>query len=292
MSLPKFEYLSPSNGDELKSILAEYRGRAKILSGGTDLLIRMKEGLDKPDCIIDICGLDTLKGIDYEEGKGLTLGAATKISELEFSKIIREKYFALSKAAEAIGSPQVRAMGTVGGNICNASPAADTPPALIAFGGKVKLVSSRGQREMLLEDFILGNRETVIEEDEFLESIYLEEPWLNSASSFHYMGLRKAMEIDMVSVAVNLALDAENKKVSNVRIVMGAVAPTPIRATEAEKILMGQLPEENILIKASEACAAESKPIDDFRTSAAYRKEVLKVMTCRVLKEVLAKIKQ
>jgi carbon-monoxide dehydrogenase medium subunit len=291
MSLPNFQYLLPSTDDELKSMLAEHGEKAKILSGGTDLLIRMKERLDQPDCVIDISALKTLKRIEYEEGKGLTIGAATNIRELEFSKIIGKKYHALSKAAEAIGSPQVREMGTVGGNICNASPAADTPPALIAFGASVNLISSRGQREMLLEDFILGNRVTAIEEDEFLEQIRLEEPWLNSGSSYLYMGLRGAMEIDMVSVAVNLALDAANDKVSHVRIVMGAVAPTPLRARGAEKILLGRIPEENVLREAAEACAAESKPIDDFRASAAYRREVLKVLTLRALNEALAAIK-
>jgi carbon-monoxide dehydrogenase medium subunit len=248
----------------------------------------MKDKVMKPDCVIDISDLTALCGIRHQEGKGVVIGAATKLDELERSALIKEKYYALYQGASVVGSPQVRSMGTIGGNSCTASPAADTPPALIALGVTVNLVSQKGTRQMALEEFIRGNRETALEEDEFLESFVLEEPWPNSASRYSIMGLRGAMEIDMVNVAVNLALDPGNGKVREVRIVLGAVAPVPLRARQAEGLLTGKLPDDALLDRVSETCASESRPIDDFRATAAYRREIVKVLSRRVLKEVLS----
>lgn len=286
MYLPQFEYHAPKTTEELSSLLSQHRGKARILCGGTDLIVAMKDKVTKPDCVIDISDLAALCGIREQEGTGVVIGAATKLDEIERSALIKEKYYALYQGASVVGSPQVRAMGTIGGNSCTASPAADTPPPLIALGARVNLVSRKGIRQMALEEFIRGNRETALGEDEFLESFVLEEPWPNSASRYVIMGLRGAMEIDMVNVAVNLALDPGNGKVKEVRIVLGAVAPSPLRARQAESLLKGNLPEEGVLDTVSKACAEESKPIDDFRATAAYRREIVKVLCRRALKEV------
>jgi carbon-monoxide dehydrogenase medium subunit len=291
MYLPQFEYHAPKSTEELSSLLFQYRGKARILCGGTDLIVAMKDKVAKPDCVIDIADLAALRGIRHQEGKGVIIGAATKLDEIERSTLIREKYYALYQGASVVGSPQVRAMGTIGGNSCTASPAADTPPPLIALGARVNLASRKGNRQMALEEFIRGNRETALGEDEFLESFVLEEPWPGSASRYLIMGLRGAMEIDMVNVAVNLALDPSSGKVKEARIVLGAVAPTPLRARQAESLLKGNLPEEGLLDRVSQTCAAESKPIDDFRATAAYRREVAKVLCKRALKEVLSAIR-
>jgi carbon-monoxide dehydrogenase medium subunit len=291
MVLPQFEYHAPRTTEELSSLLSQYRGKARILCGGTDLIVAMKDKVAKPDCVINISDLAALCGIRHEEGKGVVIGAATKLDEIEHSTLIREKYHALYQGASVVGSPQVRAMGTLGGNSCTASPAADTPPALIALGARVNLVSRKGTRQMALEEFIRGNRETALGEDEFLESFVLEEPWPNSASRYSIMGLRGAMEIDMVNVAVNLALDPGSGKVKEVRIVLGAVAPAPLRARQAESLLKGNLPEDALLDRVSDTCASESKPIDDFRATAAYRREIVKVLSKRTLKEALSAIR-
>jgi aerobic carbon-monoxide dehydrogenase medium subunit len=291
MYLPQFEYHAPKTTEELSSLLSQYRGKAKILCGGTDLIVAMKDKVTKPDCVIDISDLAALCGIRHQVGKGVVIGSATKLDEIERSALIREKYYALYQGASVVGSPQVRAMGTLGGNSCTASPAADTPPALITLGAKVNLVSRKGTRQMALEDFIRGNRETALGDDEFLESFVLEEPWTNSASRYVIMGLRGAMEIDLVNVAVNLALDPANRKVKEVRIVLGAVAPAPLRARQAENLLKGNVPEDALLDRVSETCASESRPIDDFRATAAYRREIIKVLSKRTLKEVLSAIR-
>jgi carbon-monoxide dehydrogenase medium subunit len=290
MILPQFQYVSPKTTDELTTFLSQYRKKAKILCGGTDLLVAMKDKQIKPEYIIDISGLNSLQGITYENGKGLVIGAATKLKDIEQAPVIKEKYYALHQGAAAVGSPQVRAMGTIGGNSCTASPAADTPPSLIVFGARINLMSQRGRRQILLEEFLLDNRVTALEEDEFLESFVLEEPWRNSASCYLDMGLRQAMEIDMVNLAVNLALDPGSRKVKDVRIVMGAVAPTPLRARQTEALLKGHILDEALFNKAAEICASESRPIDDFRAMATYRKEIVKVLCRRALKQVLSTI--
>lgn len=288
MFLPHFEYLSPTNTEELVALLARYGERAKLLAGGTDLLVAMKDRLLKPEYVIDIGNLADLQNITYEEGKGLTIGAGVKIAALERSPVIRERYYALYQAARELGSPQVRAMATIGGNSCNASPAAETPPPLIALRARVSLVSRRGRREIPLEEFILGNRRTALETDEFLESFYLPEPWPHSASRYLCLGLREAMEIDAVNVAVNVALNPGTGAVEQVRIVMGAVGPTPLRAREAEGLLLGKVPGDELLAEVAEACAAAARPIDDIRASAAYRRQAVKVLVRRAFAEALA----
>lgn len=290
MQLPQFHYLAPSTTDDLILLLAEHGDKSKILSGGTDLLILMQDKVVAPDYLIDINGLKPLHGITYEEGRGLVIGAATKIEVIERSSLVKERYYALYQAAETIGSSQVRAMASIGGNCCNASPAADTPPPLIAFGAKVTLASQRGRREMPLEEFICGNRITAIEPDEFLENFIVPPPWPHSASRHLHLGLREAMEVDMVSVAVNLALDPSEGKISKLRIVMGSVAPTPVRARSAEEILIGRRPEEILIEKAADACVEEAKPIDDVRCSATYRRAMVKVLAREAIQEVLSRV--
>lgn len=292
MHLPTFEYLAPRTTEELAGLLSKHRDKARILAGGTDLLPSMKDRLVRPGYLVDIGNLTTMNGITEHDGKELVIGAATKLAELEHSPLIEDRYNALHQAIKVIGAVQVRAMASVGGNICNASPAADLPPALIAFGTRVNLFSRQGPREMDLEDFITGNRKTVLREGEFLESIVLPPPWPGSASAFTDMTRREAMEIAMVNVAVNLALDADTGRVGRVAVIMGAVAPHPLRARRAEQLLQGREPDDAVLEQAAEAAADETQAIDDFRASAAYRREVARVLVGRALRAALAAIRQ
>lgn len=292
MHLPQFQYEAPATVKELSAILSKYKKKARILAGGTDLMVQMKERKIKPELIIDINGIEKLSYIKNLNKKGIQIGAATKIEAIEKSKIIKEKYHALYSGAGVIGSAQVRAMGTIGGNCCNASPCADTVSPLVAFDAKVTLVSSRGKRTLPLEKFILDNGVTALKPDEFLESFTLIEPWPNSASRYSQMGLRDAMEIDMVNVAVNLSLDPKSGAVKNIRIVMGSVSPKPLRGKNAEEMLIGKVPDDALIEKAAETCAKDSMPIDDIRASADYRREIVKVLTARVLKEAIKALKK
>ena len=290
MSLPPFEYLAPASNDELAGLLAAHRGRARVLAGGTDLVNWMAERIYRPDVVIDLRKLPHLARIDYEPGQGLTLGAAATIESIERSSVIGRHYPALAQAAGQIGSPQIRAMATVGGNCCNASPCADMPPPLVTLEARVVLTSARGSRELALEEFIKGNRQTAIEPDEFLELVRVPDPWPHSACRYSPFGLRAAQEIDIASVAVNVAVDPATGAISRARIAMGAVAPFAMRAPKAEALLVGQRPSDDTIERAARSCSEEARPIDDLRASAGYRRHIVGVLARKMLRDALAAI--
>ena len=289
MSLPPFEYLAPASTAELEGLLATHRGRCRILAGGTDLVNWMAERIYTPDYVIDLRKLP-LAGITYEPGKGLTIGAAATIEAIERSAVVRERYYALVQAAGQIGSPQIRAMATVGGNCCNASPCADMPPPLITLGATVVLTSARGSRELPLESFITGNRQTAIRPDEFLESVRVPDPWPHSACRYSPFGLRAAQEIDIASVAVNIAMDPATGLISSARIAMGAVAPYAMRAKKAEELLAGKKATAEVVNEAAVLCGRECRPIDDLRATASYRRHIVGVLARRMLRDAVAAI--
>lgn len=285
MYLNQFEYYAPKASTEALDLLKRLGSRAKVLAGGTDLLNMMKEKLIKPECLVDINNIDEFKGISYEPGKGAVIGSTTKVSEVEHSAIIREKYYALHQAAGELGSVQVRNMATIGGNSCHASPAAETPTPLVALGAKVVLSSVSGERKMPLEEFITGNRETALAEGEILAKFILPEPAPKSASRYGYIGLRDAMEIDAVNMAVNLVLEDDGQTIKEIRLVMGSVFPRPLVSKKVPDILVGKKLNNELLEKAAQAVTDEAKPISDIRASAEYRSEVLPVLARRLIQE-------
>jgi aerobic carbon-monoxide dehydrogenase medium subunit len=289
MLLPKLEYLAPKNADELSGFLADHQGKARILAGGTDIIPNMLNKLYKVDYLVDVSAVTEMQGIVVQPGQGVTIGAATKLREIAKSTVVAEKYPALQKAASEVGSPAIRAMATIGGNSCNASPAADTPPALVALAATVCIAGKQGRREMLLEDFILGNRIIDLNPGEYLEKFVLPEPAPRSSSRFGLVTLRAAVEIDIASLAVNLTLD-EGGVVIAAKIAMGSVAPVPLRALQTEKILIGQKIDDRLIERAADKCAGEAKPIDDIRASATYRRHLIKVLTKRTIQETIAAI--
>jgi carbon-monoxide dehydrogenase medium subunit len=292
MYLPHFEYLAPDTAEELVAVLSQHEDKARILAGGTDLLGLMKNRQLRPDFVVDINRVASMSGIAEENGDSLRIGAATKLAEVAASPLIRERYHALHEAVGTIGSVQVRSTGSLGGNICNASPAADSPPALIALGARVNLLSQRGQRQMAVEDFITHNGQTALADDECLESIVLPPPWPHSVSIFDHVARRDAMEVALVNVAVNLALVPDSGAVEQVGIVMGGVGPRPIRAVQAEQLLLGHKPDESLIEQAAAAAAADAQPRDDFRASAVYKQEMTRVLVNRTLRAAIARIEQ
>jgi carbon-monoxide dehydrogenase medium subunit len=289
MSLPSFEYLAPTSTAELAGLLATHLEKCRILAGGTDLVNWMAEKIYRPDYVIDLQKLP-LAAITYEKDRGLTIGAAVTIEAIERSPVIREFYYALVQAAGQIGSPQIRAMATIGGNCCNASPCADMPPPLMTLDARVVLTSARGSREVSLEEFITGNRQTAIASDEFLECVRVPDPWPHSACRYSPFGLRAAQEIDIASVAVNVALDPATGHIARARIAMGAVAPFAMRATQTEAWLAGQVPSEEVVDQAALRCGRECRPIDDLRASASYRRHIVGVLARRTLRAAVAAI--
>ncbi|WMJ78712.1 MULTISPECIES: FAD binding domain-containing protein [unclassified Sedimentibacter] len=290
--LHDFEYFKPGNKKEALELVKKYGNKAKVLAGGTDLVIMMKEKMIKPDYVIDISDLNELKGITYEEGKGAEVYACTKVADIESSEDLKRKYPALAYAASQLGSHQVRVMATMGGNCCHSSPAAETPAPLSALGAKVVIASLEGEREMPIEDFIQGNRRNDLKEGEILYKFKLPEPEKNSACRYGHIGLRDAMEIDCANMAANIQLEDDKETIKKVKLVMGSVAIKPLISKAVPALLEGKKLTEELIEKTGEAAQGEAKPISDVRASAEYRKDVIAALARRLVKEAYEAAKE
>jgi len=239
MSIPKIDYIRPKTIGEVCHLLQQFQSKAKILAGGTDLLTRLKKREITPEILIDLKGIPELNKILLSNDESLIIGALTTIQTLEDSALIKERYGVLHQAATQLGSTQVRHMGTIGGNLCNAAPSAETAPALIGIGAKARILGASGEKIVWVEDFFTGPGKAILNENEFL--VDLELPKLPPRTSGVYLKhtLRRAMDIAMVGIAVVMSLNSKRSISKEVRIVMGAVAPTPMRAKEAETYVQG-----------------------------------------------------
>jgi len=290
--LHEFEFFKPKSKKEALELVKSQGSKAKVLAGGTDLIIQMKEKMIKPDAIIDISDLEELKGIKCEEGKGAEILSCTKLVDIEFNADLQKKYPALTHAVGQLGSNQVRVMGTMGGNCCHSSPAAETPAPLSALGAKVVIESIDGEREMTIEDFIQGNRRNDLKEGEILTKFIIPEPVKNSACRYGHIGLRNAMEIDCANMAVNIELKEDKESIKSVKLVMGSVAIRPLVSQAVPALLVGKKLTEELVVKAGEAAQSEAKPISDVRASAEYRKEVIGALARRLVKEAYEAAKE
>ena len=284
MYMPDFEYHAPKTLTDACVLLDELGERAIVLGGGSDLLHKMKNGHLTPEHVVSLKHMTELRDIRYEEGKGLVIGALVTPQGIYTSKLLQERYLSLPMTAHEMGNPQVRNRGTVGGNICNASPLADTPPLLIALKASVKVVEYAGERIVPLEEFICGPGKTLIKRDEILTEIIIPDQQ-TTGSTYIKFGLRKAGALAVVGVAV--AVTVQDNVMVDVRIVMGAVAPIPLRAKDAEALLKGQTITDALLEQADNAAAAECKPITDLRGSAEYRRDMIRVLTRRALRKAI-----
>ncbi len=284
-----FEYFAPRTLNEAVALLGRYNGRAGIIAGGTDLIVEIKENIRRPDYLVDINKIPGLDHLIYDDSDGLKIGALTTVRSVEQSPVIKKKYPSLFQAASQLGSIQVRNRATVAGNICRASPSADTPPPLMAAGAWVKVWGPAGERKVWLEEFFTGPGQTVLTSDEILTEIGVPRPAAHTSHVYIKHGRRKAMELASVGVAVSLTL--VDKVCRGVRIVLGAVAPTPIRAKQAEAVLEGGIVDNTKITAAANAAMADAKPISDVRSSAAYRKEMVGVLTERAISEAWQKTK-
>ena len=243
----------------------------------------------RPAYLVSLQRLKELKGISILKGGGLRIGAMTTIAEIERSPEIRRNWMALSDGADSLGSPLVRNRGTLGGNIANARPAADTAIPTIALGGRIHLRSPSGERIVAAEEFPKGPGLSVIQPDEILTHVEYPSPAPHSGSAYYKLANRKALEISMVGVAVWLTLDKPGGKITDSRIALGAVGPTPILAESAAKILMGKVPDDDIIAKAARAAADDSRPIDDHRGSVWYRLQMVELLTNRMIRLALSR---
>jgi CO/xanthine dehydrogenase FAD-binding subunit len=283
--LPEFQYLAPKTIDETLFLLSRYKEKARLIAGGTDLIPQIKvRAVKAPQYIIDLKDIPGLDYINYDEAKGLSIGALATIKAITDSSVIRDRFGVLSQAAESMASPQVRNRGTIAGNICNAVPSADSAPALLTLEAKLKLVGSNGERMVDIGDFFTGPNKTVLN-GEILREIQVPTPPPKSRGVYLKLSPRRAMDLAIVGVAVLVV--PESGKCKDIRIALGAVAPTPLRAKKAEAVLKGQSFDKQLIEKAAQAAADESKPIDDHRASAEYRLEMVKVLTRRAIEQAV-----
>lgn len=281
----EFEYAQPATLDEAVALLRDLGPRAKLLAGGTDLILLMQAGVLSPDYLIDVRQIPELTVLDYDDAAGLTLGAAVTLRRIETSPLLRAKYPHLASSAGEIGSVQVRNLGTAGGNVCNATPSADTAPALITLGARAHIVGPRGERTVPLEEFFTGPRRTVLAPDELLVDLRVPPPAPRSSGAYVKLANRPAMDVAFVGVAATIELAPGGGAIQSAKIALGAVAPTPIRAPKAEELLRGRQPDPELLEAAGRAAAEASRPISDVRASAEYRREMVAVLTRRAVRE-------
>ena len=290
-SLPEFEYVAPKDLNEVCSLLQRHGARAKVMAGGTDLLMYMKQRLLTPRYVIGLKNVPDLDRVSYKEGQELKLGPLVTHQSIVDNPVIRESFGALWTACSKVGTPNIRNMGTIGGNVCNAAPSADSAPPLIAYNAVVKVMGVAGERSLPLEAFFVGPGKTALETGEML--VEIDVPCLLPHSGLVYVKLpaRSAVDIAAVSVAACITLDAKNDTCRDVRIVLGAVAPTPIRARRAEETMRGEKITDPIIQKAAQIASDESRPISDVRSSATYRTEMVNVLTKQAIRQALAQAK-
>jgi len=282
MLLPKFDFHEPASVAEACQMMGEFGANARLIAGGTDLMVNMKHGVMSPKHVVSLSRVDELKDISLS-GNQWKIGACFTVADLAESDEIGKKLSALRAGAKALGSPLIRNLATIGGNIGTARPAADLPPSLMAYDAKVILQKSTGQRTVGLNDFFKGPGLTEMRPDEILTQIQIDAPPPCSGCGYINLGVRKAQDCNLVNVASFMSLDAPDGVIQTARIIMGCVGPTHLRARSAEKMLMGEKPSEALFVKAGEAAMGDCSPIDDFRGSAEYKKAMVGVLTKRTL---------
>jgi len=281
MLLPKFDFHEPKTLHEACQILAEYGTKAKLIAGGTDLMVNMKKKILSPQQVVSISRIGELKKLDAT-GDSIRIGACFTVAELIASDAIQKYLSALGEGAKNLGTPLIRNLATIGGNLGSARPAADLPPALMAYGAQVVLSSLSGERTVPLDQFFLGPGFTAAKPDEILTEIQVPAPQPRSGAGYINIGVRKGQDCNLVNVASFISLGPDGT-IRSARIVMGCVGPIPLRAISAEKMLIGQKPENALFSSAGAAASSDSTPIDDFRGSAAYKRDMVGVLTRRTL---------
>ena len=278
MSVP--EYLAPTTLKRALHLKKERGVDARVIAGGTDLILKMRDKVFSPTMLIDLrrISLDTISVTD----DGMRLGAYVTQSQLLASADVIKMYPALCDACREFAGPPIRNRGTLGGNIVNASPGADLLPPLMAYDASLVLGSSGTDRELSLTEFFTGPGQTIMTPDEILTEIRMPLLPSRTASSFIKLGQRRSMAIALVSVATRLTLDAQGI-VSDARIVLGAVAPTPIRAHAAETVLTGSRLSDKLIEQAARQAQDAAKPISDVRAHEPYRKDMTEVLVRRAL---------
>ena len=283
--MENFEYFEPKTVQEAVGLLVKYKRAAKLLAGGTDLMLGMKEGFIKPRYLIN---LKTIKGLDkiaYSKKGGISIGSLTTWTAILSSGAILEHYPILREAASLIGGYQIRNRGTIGGNICHASPSADSAPALMVYGTQCVVSGPRRERVIPIEEIFSGVQKTSLKPGEILTGFRIPPPDPKSKGCYLKFSPRKAMDLPIVGVGA--LVRASNGTFEEVKIALGAVAPTPIRARGAERLLVGKPVSDRSIRQAAEEAVNESRPITDLRASREYRLGLVRELTGQAITQSL-----
>ncbi len=279
------EYFKPASVMEVVKLLTKYAEKARLIAGGTDILVEKEPQIE---ALIDVTGL----GLDYikSDGEGVRVGATTTFADIEASPALgKSPYSILAQAAHQMGTPQIRNVATIGGNICSAVPSADSAPPLLALDATISISGPAGERSMDIANFFLDVRRNALKRGELLTEIQLPAFPTRTETVFMKKGRVAAADLAVVNVAIRLTMTADGI-CQEVHIALGAVAPTPVRAKEAEAMLQGKKPQDELLRKVAEQASQEIKPISDVRGSAEYRRTLSRVLVERALKEVVARL--
>lgn len=275
------QYEAPTSLEQAVGLFAIHGEKARAICGGTDLLIQLRAGTRRPDYLIDVKHIAELTHLSFDAGAGLRLGAAVPCIEIHESQIMRRHYPGLSEAAHLIGSLQIQSRASVGGNLCNGSPAADTTPALIALGAVARVASPKGERQVKVEEFVLSPGRTALQPGELLVELLIAPPPAHSADA--YLRFIPRNEMDIAVVGVGAAVTLDGNRCLAARIGLGAVAGTPLFAEKASASLIGKEMDAAAFNTASELATALSSPIDDMRGTAEFRRHLVGVLTRRAL---------
>lgn len=282
------EYFMPTSLEEALAMLQERQGQARVIAGGTDLIIQLKKKEKTAKCLVDVTNLAELKGIELE-GDFIRIGACVTHQELATSGLIRERAAALAEGASQVGSPQIRNMGTVGGNIVNAQPAADTVVPLIALEAEVEVATATGIRREPLGSLFLGPGQCTVDPTaEILTAVRFRALGPNQGSAFERLAKRKALSLPILNAAAVVTLNNDGDAFQEVRLAVSPVAPTPFRARKAEEALRGAAVEAQVIAAALELAAQEAQPRTSLlRGSEEYRREMVKVLLRRSIERAV-----
>jgi len=284
--LTEFDYVKPTSLAEASRLLAEHSDEACPFMGGTDAFVRIRDGFISPQTMVDVKHLPGMRDILYDERTGLMIGAAATMNVVARHPEIQDHYTLLAEAANSVASYQVRNRATIGGNLCNGSPAADTAPATLVLGGRMVLYGPDGEREVPAEAFFLGPGKTAVQAGELMTAIRFPVPPAGSGGKYLKLGRNKIGDLSIVGVAIFGFPDGAAPSGYRFRVALASVAPVPLRALAAEDVLAANSPGEETFTLAAEKAAEAATPIDDVRASAAYRKSMVRNLTLRGLRDV------
>ena len=286
MMIPPFDYKIPKTLQEACDLLWQAEGKAKIIAGGTDLVIGLRNGDQKPPFIIDITRIEELRKIEEKNGT-VSVGAAVTHSEITSSSLVKKYGKVLSDATSEIGSPQIRNIGTIGGNIINASPAADTVPVLIVLDAVGRVASKEGEKEIPLVQLFKGPYETNLKPHEILVQVQFKKLSSGVRSSFVRLARREAMAIARMSMAIILQMEKGKDRIEDIRVSAGSITPTPQRMSDAEVILRGKSPDAELLKMASKKVSEIMVHQSGIRPSTSYKRPVVEALFIRAMRKVL-----